>query len=265
MTYQEEGSSRLKRQLTKQAITLAMEGKWREAVATNKEIIEGFPDDVDAYNRLGRACMELGDYSQAQEAYKRAQELDPYNTIAEKNIRRLSRLGEGAYVESRKFEPKNFIEEIGKAGVVSLHRLASPRVLATVAAGDMVNLRIDRANLVVENGRGDYLGLVDTKHAHRLIKLMEGGNKYTAHIISSGENAMTVIIREVYQHPSLTGQLSFPTRVEERAYGDRMIKRDVEYEDEYAEEAEYAPGGEEEEDVLLEGFHDVDEKVDSET
>ena len=55
MTYQEAEQVGLKRRRSKQAVALAMEGRWREAIAINKEIIEGFPDDVEAYNRLGKA------------------------------------------------------------------------------------------------------------------------------------------------------------------------------------------------------------------
>ena len=94
MTYQEEEQVRLRRQGSKQAIALAMQGRWREAVAVNKSLIENFPTDVDAYNRLGRAYMELGEYSQAREAYQRAVEIAPYNTIAKKNLHRLAHLVE---------------------------------------------------------------------------------------------------------------------------------------------------------------------------
>lgn len=267
MAYQEESQIKLKRLHTKQAITLAMEGRWREAITENKEIIESFPNDIDAYNRLGRAYMELGEYSQARDAYNRALELDPYSTIAEKNLRRLLHLG-GTRVstktEVRKFEPKNFIEETGKAGVVKLNHLASPEVLAKVVAGDMVQLKIDRTNLLVENGHGEYLGQVEPKHGLRLVRLIEGGNKYTANIVSSTEDSVTVIIREVYQHPGQAGIVSFPTRSDEEARvygGDRLVKREpVEYEEESEEEPEYTGGGEEGE-VLLEGFHEIDERV----
>src|SRR3972149_9656314 len=93
MAYHEEESTKLRRQSSKQAIALAIEGRWREAVAANQSFIESFPDDVDAYNRLGRAHMELGEYSLAREAYEKATKVDPYNTIARKNLNRLSRLG----------------------------------------------------------------------------------------------------------------------------------------------------------------------------
>ena len=72
MTYQEEKQVRLRRQGSKQAIALAMQGRWREAVAVNQSVIKNFSNDVEAYNRLGKAHMELGEYSQAREAYSRA-------------------------------------------------------------------------------------------------------------------------------------------------------------------------------------------------
>jgi len=263
--YQEEGQVRPRRQLTKEAIALAMQGRWREAVAANIRIIGRFPNDVDAYNRLGRAYMELGEYSRAREAYGRAMELDPYNTIARKNLRRLSHLGEALVsleADSRTAEPQHFIEEIGKAGVVNLYRLAPPEILARMVAGDRVYLKIDGTSLMVENTRGDYLGQVDPKHGQRLIKLMEGGNKYTAAIISSTEDTITVIIREVYQDPSQAGRPSFPPREFEelRPYvSDRIFRRELEYEEEAVEEPGFTIIGEGETEVLLKEPPDIDD------
>jgi tetratricopeptide (TPR) repeat protein len=235
MTYQEEEQVRLRRQRSKNAIALAMEGRWREAVAANKEIIESFPNDVDAYNRLGKAYMELGEYSLAKEAYAKAIELDSYNIIAQKNLRRLSYLGEAAAApeaDSAKAKPEHFIEETGKAGVVSLYHLAPREVLAKIVAGDRVYLKVNETSLAVENSRGQYLGLVEPRHAQRLIKLMEGGNRYAGAIVSSAEDRVTVIIREVYQDPSQVGQLSFPPKGGEglRSYlGDKMLRQELEY------------------------------------
>ena len=243
MSYDEEGQVRLRRQRSKQAIALAMQGRWREAIAANREIIDSFPNDVEAYNRLGRAYMELGMYSQAKEVYGKAMELDPYNTIAKKNLQRLSYLGEvlvSSEGDSYKAEPQHFIEEVGKAGVVDLYRLGQREILARTAAGDRVYLKTDGPGLIVENSRGEYLGQVKPKHGQRLIKLMAGGNKYTAAIISSAEDKMTVIIREVYQDPSQAGQLSFPPRGLKslRPYVTNKIFRDeLEYEELLPEES----------------------------
>ena len=233
MAYQEEEQVRLRRQRSKQAIALAMQGRWREAVVANEDIIASFPGDVDAYNRLGRAHIELGDYALAKEAYTKATELDPYNIIAQKNLHRLAYLGEGAGEEddSDHVEPQHFIEETGKTGVVTLHKLAPLSVLAKIGAGDRVYLRVDGAGLNVENGRGEYVGQVEPKHGQRLIKLMEGGNRYSAALVSVSEERVMVLIRETFQDPSQAGQLSFPPKGMDslRPYlSDKMLRRELE-------------------------------------
>ena len=269
MTHREEEQAKIRRHDSKHAISLAMEGRWREAVAANLSIISNFPNDVDAFNRLGRAYKELGDYSRAKEAYSKAVELDPYNTIARKNLSRLSLLGEptaALEVDARTAEPHHFIEEVGKAGVVNLHRLAPTGVLARTVAGDRVYLQTNGANLIVENRHGEHLGMVEPKHAQRLIKLMGGGNKYTAAIVSSTENTLTVIIREVYQHPSQAGRLSFPRRIveEPRTYvGDGILKHEPEHEETTAEEFGYTVIDEEGVEVSF-NEHLADEKIEDE-
>jgi len=215
MVYPEEPQGRLRQQQTKQAIALAMQGQWQEAVAANNQIIAGFPRDVDAHNRLGKAYLALGKYAQASEAYAQALELDPANVIADKNLRRLAHLKDAVVHtprESRHAGPQHFIEEIGKAGVINLNHLASPEVLVGMVAGDAAFLRVDEPVLVVESGHGEYLGQVGPKNAQRLIKLMAGGNQYGAAVVNVAEDRLTIMIREEYQHPSQAGQLSFPPR-----------------------------------------------------
>ena len=220
-----------------------MQGRWREAVAANQNLIESFPSDVSAYNRLGRAYTELGEFSRAREAYSRAIELDPYNAIAQKNLNRLSHLDEDTVDlnDDPYVEPQHFIEEPGKAGVVDLCHLGPPQVLAKMVAGDKVYLRVDGAGLVVENGRGESLGQVGSKDEQRLIRLIEGGNRYTAAIVSAAAERVTVIIREIYQEPSQANRPSFPVKSVKspRPYISERVKHELESE-EAEEEPDYA-------------------------
>lgn len=271
MSYQEEEKVRLRRQASKQAIALAMQGQWQEAVAANKSLLESFPDDVDAGNRLGKAYLELGEYSLAREAYEKVIEIDPYNTIARKNLERLSHLDETSASVGRgvhKVVPQQFIGEVGKAGVINLYQLAPPEILAKTVVGDEGNLRIDGSNLLVENSRREYLGQVEPKYGQRLLRLMEGGNRYTATIISSATGAVKVMIREVYQHPSQAGQLSFPPRggaESSRAYaGERVLRRELEYEETLPEVPAYTIIGGDEIELLTEESPDMDEEEDEE-
>jgi len=205
---------KLKQQQSKEAINFAMQAKWSEAVELNSQLIQLFPGDVDSYNRLGRAYLELGQYARAREAYGKALKLDPYNAIAARNMRRLNDISdaEQAEVDTEKVVPQHFIEEIGKAGVVNLYDLAPKQARASVVAGDHVILKIEGHDLVVYSTRGVYVGKVEPRYAQRLMRLMLGGNQYTASVVKSSAEAVTVMIRETYQHPSQAGKLSFPPK-----------------------------------------------------
>ena len=214
MHYQ-AGEARLRRRSAKEAIALAMQGRWEEAVITNRSIIEVFPNDIDALNRLGKALTELGQYGQARETYGRAMEIDPKNGIASRNLQRLSLLNGTLAVPAQRRQrviPQLFIEETGKAGLVSLEQPAPREVLAEMAAGDTVHLRLRGQGFIIESKHGEYLGRVQPRIGVRLAKLMDGGNRYTAAIASLVDSEIKVIITEAFQHPSQAGRPSFPAK-----------------------------------------------------
>jgi hypothetical protein len=217
MTYQQaEDRSRLRRQRSELAIRLAMQSKWDEAVAANRSILSLFPDDVDAWNRLGKALTELGRYGEAREAYGRALAIDPANSIAKKNLDRLSKLSEAeaAPVTQKSVDPQLFIEETGKSGQTVLVK-TDPKVLARATAGDPVELKRRDNQLIVDTVAGEYLGEVEPRLALRLSRLMEGGNRYAAAVTSIEDSTARIIIKEIYQHPTQAGKPSFPTSLSE--------------------------------------------------
>jgi tetratricopeptide (TPR) repeat protein len=275
---QEEEKARLRQRLSKEAIDLALQGKWDEAEAINRDIIEKFPSDVEAYNRLGRALTESGDLDGAKEAYLKALELAPENAIAKKNLARLTSLSESmatlssnphktstSKAKARRVALDLFVTEVGKAGVVNLHTVAPGKVLAKMGFGDQVHLEAKGQRLIVTNVSGECLGEVEPKQGLRLIKLMQGGNRYDAAILNVEDNKVQVIIKEVYQHPSQVGRPSFPvkatehlrTRIKESLLRRGIVTDEGEAmpEPEYFEEEELGP----EEESLPEGFTVVGE------
>ncbi|MBI2942169.1 MAG: tetratricopeptide repeat protein [Chloroflexi bacterium] len=248
-SFQVEERTRLRRQWVDQSIALAMQNRWEDAARVNRQILELFPNDVDASNRLGRALTELGRYREAREAYKRAVELDPTNSIAHKNLHRLSvlKVEQAPPPTPERIDPRLFIAETGKTGVASLVRTAAADVLARMSLGDQVYFHPEGRALIVRNARGEYLGQVEPKLSQRLIDLMRGGNRYAAALMTVTNTAVRIIIRETYQDPSQTGKVSFPVRGETpgvRPYTRETLLR---YEEEEDEEA-----GEEEEELGIE-------------
>lgn len=242
--YQAEEKARIKRQRAEQAIELAMQSRWEEAAHANRAIIELFPSDVDAYNRLGKALTELGRYAEAREAYSKALELEPGNVIARRNLERLAAVAETGPARaepSQRVDPALFIEETGKTGVTTLQRLALD-VAAKMSAGDRVELRPQGSTLAVETTGGEYLGQVEPKLSLRLLRLMQGGNRYAAAIASVSNSDCRVIIKEVYQDPSQAGRPSFPAAVMGEGFRpyikEGLLRHEVQKEIEEMEEGE---------------------------
>lgn len=241
MNYQTGETTRLRRQRVEQAIQLALESRWKEAAALNRSIISMFPSDVDAYNRLGKALMELADYDDARMAYQKALEMEPLNTIARKNLERLEIRANAAAAASgdgtRKIDPSLFIADSGKTGIATL-RAISPEAMGRLTAGDTVELRPQDNTLAVVTVGGDHVGQLEPKLGLRLLRLMEGGNRYVAAVASLSEQR--VIIREIYQHPSQQGRPSFPAVSGEtvRPYvKERLVRRGLDDEETAPQEA----------------------------
>ena len=239
--YRTEERAKVKRRLIEKSIQLAMQNRWEEAVGANRDILDLAPQDVDAYNRLGRALMELGRYSEARDAYQRAVEIDPNNSIAQRNLTKLSALPEEAAPTPtpERVDPRLFIAETGKSGITNLVRPGNKATLAKMSVGDQVYLRIDGRALLATNGRGEYLGQVEPRLAQRLIDLLRGGNRYSVGLISLDDGAPKIIIRETYQDPSQAGKVSFPSKGPEAAAIRPYIKGGLlRYETEEEEEPE---------------------------
>ncbi len=263
--YQDAEKVQTRRRQTDTAIQLARENRWEEAVAANRAILKLFPNDADSHNRLGKALMELGRYNDAKKAYKKTLELDATNQIARKNLERLQILAKtgAAQAETTHVDPSLFIEEVGKSAMTILQQTA-PEVLATLNAGDRVELRARRDSLAVETPTGNVIGVVEPKLRVRLLKLLEGGNQYAAAVTSLSAEECRIIIKETYQDPSQAGRPSFPTAIATegmRPYTkERLLRHETQEELEQADEAEEEIEGEgkrpnawESERVLQEG------------
>ena len=216
-----EGSSpvinatRVKRQLTEQAIAAATAAEWDEAAELNRRLLEMGPES-DAENRLAKALWEQGKLAEAREHYQAALALDPTNRIAERNIDRLRMLQAEAGEKTvpaqagSKASVAIFIEETGKTGFAGLYDLPHARQLAQVNPGDAVELTPDGPKLMARSN-GIEIGAVEPRVAARLLKLIAEGNKYAAGVTSLGDKDVRIIIREIYQDPRNYGKVSFPT------------------------------------------------------
>lgn len=216
---QTANSSRLKRELSRDAIALAVKGEWERATEVNRAILELFADDVEAMNRLSKALMELGRYDEAKSVLGRVAVIAPYNTIAKRNLARLDSLQSSPAMtkgaRNTGVIPQLFIEESGKSGTTVLRKTAPSQVAARVAPSDPANLVIENNAINVYSRDEEYLGQIEPKLAQRLMRLMDGGNKYDAAVISVNGQKISMIIRETYRDRSLQNVCPFPTKTKE--------------------------------------------------
>lgn len=225
-----EELSKARRLKQQQAQQFAADGEWEAAVALNREILDGTPNDIQALNRLGKALSELRRYGESYAAYSKAAELDPANQIAKRNLQRLEPLKDqsdaAAAAERRRTQARQsmFIEEIGKTRLTEPLGLAPNETLAQMNSGDAVELRVEDKQVVVYSEDSLRLGHLESRLTQRLIALIAGGNRYGAAVTAVEPGMLRIIIRELYQHPSQAGRLSFP--VDTRPVAPRPYVRD---------------------------------------
>jgi len=239
------------RALAEQATAAALEADWPRALELNQKLLETSPDDVEARNRLGRALIEHGRLEEAKAAFAEVLKSEPYNSIALRNQTRVAALIEHhtkPNVTTTKTQPRLFIEDMGKTGILRLINPAPVHVLAKYSPGAECELREQEGLLALHARDGELVGFLEPKVGRRLIDLLRTGNQYVAALVSSDPANSRVAIREVLQSPENISRISFPghhrpAETKERAYVRGTFFRygagaDEDLEGEEAEEAE---------------------------
>jgi tetratricopeptide (TPR) repeat protein len=247
------------RALSDQATAAALEADWPRALEINQKILETSADDVEARNRLGRAYIELGRLEEARAAFAEVLKSEPYNSIALRNQIRVTALIEHRAkpnATSTKTQPRLFIEDMGKTGILRLINPAPQHVLAKYSPGAECELREQEGLLALHARDGELVGFLEPKVGRRLIDLLRTGNQYVAAIVSTDPQNPRVAIREISQSPENASRISFPghhrpAETKERAYVRGTFFRygageeDLEGEEEAEEAEEETPSAEE--------------------
>ena len=207
-------------QKSQEAISAALAQDWKKALDLNLELSKMDPENIDTLNRLAKAYMELGKIPKAKTFYNKVLNLDEYNSIATKNLSKLSSLKEkdikvGRYEDNGVVDPDVFLEEAGKTRLISLVDLAMPSVLANLSIGDQVKLETQRNEVIVFSQSGKRLGKIEEDWAQRIAKATSAGSKFRALIKSvqiktnDSQPHLSIFVREVERSEKLS-QSIFP-------------------------------------------------------
>lgn len=198
--------------LHKKAIAAAISCNWQDAITLNETILVSEPENTEVLNRLAKALFEIGGYSSAKKIYQKVLELDPYNTIAEKNLKKVTSLkkdGVNISSQSMSLSPSMFLEEPGVTALINLVKVAEPQKLLKLSPGTVVSLIPKKRGVSVTDSSDVYLGAFPDDSAFHLLKLLKGGNKYTSIIKAIKSNGLTILIREIYRSKKFKNQASF--------------------------------------------------------
>jgi len=257
---------RIRRRLQEKAVELAAMNRWEEAVEINRQILS-LGEDPDTYNRIGKALMELGQYTEARDAYQQTLRLQPTNAIARKNVARLDALiargfesGQANRKARQQVDLRMFITETGRTAITTLIDVPKSPAVDALITGEKMDFRVEGKTVYVVDADGTVIGRLEPKLGQRLAELINGGNRYLAAIAQSDPRMVRLLIRETYQDPSQRNRISFPGKLGEGAayvsslryeeYED-VLEDEEGIDDESALEEEYA-GGDEEEELGLE-------------
>lgn len=198
-------------QMSQAAIDAALQCKWDLAKDLNQQIINEYPEDVQALNRYARACFELGDTEASKDVYQKVLSLDPYNAVALKNHKRLLMLKDRAHTSrSSTSTLLSFIEEPGKTKIVQLVRTATPDVLVTLRAGDAVQMMQKSRGIHIYSHDETYIGRLPDDLSYHMMQLFQAGNTYGAFLKQILHNKVFIFIKELYRNEMVMPYPSFP-------------------------------------------------------
>lgn len=218
--------------LNRLAVSAALNCEWNLALDLNKQIIKLEPENVDCLNRLTKAYLELGKLTLAKKVCEEALKLDPYNTISQKNLKKITSFKKNGLKNHLNGELNNqstplsvdlFLEEPGTTKTVSLIKVAEPQKLLTLSAGQLVSLIIKNKGVFVTDSNNQYLGVLPDDIGFHLRKLIQGGNKYIAVIKSIKPNGLTILLREVFRSKKFKNQASFLNEAKILSYSSENI------------------------------------------
>lgn len=193
-----------------QAANAALAGDWQKAAELNSSILLENPKDIEALNRLAYALYCLGKVKEAKKTYQKVLSLDPYNHIAQRNIKKLAAVKEKSSQISSPTIPCLFLEEPGKTKVTSVVNPAPQNILFSLSPGVLLDLVVKKHSVCLFRD-GEYVGALPDDLAHRLIHLTRLGNKYQAHVKAVEKNNLLVFLKELKRAKRVGNQPSFPS------------------------------------------------------
>lgn len=208
------------------AIEAASAGNWEQAVIINKKLLEKNSVDIETLNRLAFAYCVLGKNKQAKKIYQSVLDIDIYNPIANKNLRRLGSITTSTSLHIHQMTNNVFLEEPGKTKIVTLLNTAPAKMIKGLRVGQLVTLSIKRLKIFVLDENKQYVGMLPDDMSKRLIRFLNEGNQYEAFIKAIDTSSVSIFIKELKRVARFKNQASFISTDKKRSVFPASRKKD---------------------------------------
>ncbi len=184
-------------ELAQKAILAALKGEWEDAVKYNKSILKAYPGDTQTLNRLAKAYCELGKVNQARQFCRKVIKIDPFDSIALRNLDNWGRLTTSQKASSFASYAADFIEEPGKTKLVSLLYPGDPGVISKLSAGEEIILAPHSHRVSVTTKDNKYIGRLPDDLSAKLRRCVKLGNSYRVLVKSVDQRNIKIFLREI--------------------------------------------------------------------
>lgn len=193
------------------AIACALKQDWQNAIRINTTLLKEDKGNIDAHNRLGFAYLKTGQIVLAKKTFQKVLNIDPYNQIALKNLKKLGTVKLKDLQENggNHISPIMFLEEPGRTKIVTCINVAPTNILSTLSCGQEVYLRAKKYCVEIRTTNNTYLGALPDDLSFKLIKFLAGGNEYQAIVKMAAKNTLIVFLRETNRGKKFSNQPSF--------------------------------------------------------
>lgn len=193
------------------AIAAALAQDWKEAIRINLAILKSDKSDLEALCRLAFAYLKTGQLLTAKRTYQKVLDLDKYNQIASKNLKKMTSLKKKdlANEAATYMSPMIFLEEPGKTKIVECVHVAPSHVLSTLSAGQEVFLKPKPHAIEVRTSSNTYIAALPDDMSFKLNKMMAAGNTYQTIVKGVEKKSVKVMLRELTRGKKFAKQPSF--------------------------------------------------------
>jgi len=226
--------------LSDAAVNAALSQNWIEAIVINKRILQEFPKNIEAINRLGFALLKTGKITDGKQMFEKVLKLDPYNRIAGNNLKKINSLKKSTsdFIRECPVSPLLFLEEPGKTKIVECVNVASSQILSSLSCGQEVFFKLKKHGIDIRDAKGLYIGALPDDLSFKLLLFMKEGNQYTIHIKRIAKSCVSVFIRETHRGKKFINQSSFSGTTSYIPYAHEAIEHKSKEESDKEEDAE---------------------------